>query len=474
MSRRKKEETSEYNDIVGTVPASEHVKDCYAIYGQSVNTERALPLAYDGLKPVQRRVLLTIAKLSSGLHNATEVIGNCINAYHPHGDSSLSSALVTLVNKYKPLVDGKGNFGKYRSLNGRQPSAAMRYVKAGASKLLEELYDKYIDFAPTFLNENDNQEAEYLPCLIPYCLICGADGIGVGCATKIPHCNCEDLLNVAKLILEGNDKKAKSYKVRPIPDGGCGTLEITDEQLERFNTEGECQVYVSAKITPVWDEDESRYAYIITDFPENVNPSRILYSLRSEIDEKLVYIRDESALSVKIVVGREKRIKRITDEELHQKLIKCTRVRCSYRNYVVADGVAKVMTPYEMIKSAIEKLLEAESKYLQRKLDKVSTSILVELYKQDVAKELMVDTKKMEPKHIISRISERRPEAKDELTESLVKTIMSKSISILKSAPKDLKELYKEQAELQKYIEVPAKYYLDYQYNIVKDSLLKN
>lgn len=472
MARRKKNQEDRRSDVVGTVGVCETVKTCYWTYGISVNTNRALPSIYDGLKPVQRRLLLALNRMPSGLHNATSVVGNTINYYHARGSSGVEGAIGTMINKYKPLLSGKGNFGRYRSLSGSQPGAAMRYVKVGASPLFESMYGQSIQYAPTFLNENDYQESEYLPTMIPYCLICGADGIGVGCATKIPHCNTQDLLNVAKLILQGKDKKAQSYKVRPIPDGGIGNLEITDEQLEKFNSLGECQVKVSADIEQVWDEEEGRTAYVITNFPENVNPAKILISLRTELDEKLVYIRDESDKTLRIVVGREKRIKRITDEELFHKLQRCTSVKCSYRNYVVIGDVAKVATPYEMIKASCEKLIEAEKLSLEAQLVKVTNQIIFELYKQDVAKQLMSDEKKSKPEDILWRIHQEREGAKEELTIDHVKFILGKSISMLKSSPKDVNNLYKEQSNLHKWIANPHKYYLDHKYSAIASTLI--
>lgn len=469
--RKSKDTNQQINDVIGELPVYSHVKTCYTVYGKSVNTDRALPLIYDGLKPVQRRALLTASKLSQGLHNATEIVGTTINLYHPHGSSGLEGAIVNLVNKYKPLLVGKGNFGKYRSLSGQQPAAAMRYVKVGASKLLTDTYAEYIDFAPTFINENDHTEQMYLPCPVPYCLLCGADGIGLGCATKIPHCDCNDLMNVVKLILEGKDKKAQSYLVHPIPDGGSGNLTITDEELKKFNTKGECQVEVSAKVEGLWDETEGRWSYVVTDFPDNINPAKILVNFRDLIREGLVYVRDESTTSLRIIVGREKRIKKITDEEVEKLLKRAVTIKCSYRNYVVTDNdVAQVVTPYQMIKAAIDKLLEAEVLSLKKQLNKLDLDILFELYKKDVANELMSTDKELSASDIIKNIKKHKK--CDDLTEDAVKFIVSKSISMLKSTKsKDMDALYRQHKDIENAINDPKKYYLKTRYETIRKEL---
>ncbi|HEY6542497.1 MAG TPA: DNA gyrase subunit A, partial [Ktedonobacteraceae bacterium] len=65
------------------------ISQAFATYGLSVVTDRALPDARDGLKPVQRRIL-------AGMRNArflsthttvksAEVVGLILGNYHPHG-----------------------------------------------------------------------------------------------------------------------------------------------------------------------------------------------------------------------------------------------------------------------------------------------------------------------------------------------------------------------------------------------------
>ena len=58
-------------------------------YSVSVITDRALPDARDGLKPVHRRIVYAMEDLKldpSKLHKkSARIVGDVIGKYHPHG-----------------------------------------------------------------------------------------------------------------------------------------------------------------------------------------------------------------------------------------------------------------------------------------------------------------------------------------------------------------------------------------------------
>ena len=102
-------------------------------YAVAVNTDRAIPDATSGLKPVARRILWSSfesGRTFSKPHvKAARIVGDVMGAYHPHGDTSIYDALVRLAqpfNMCEPLVNGHGNFG---SVDG-DGAAAMRYTEA--------------------------------------------------------------------------------------------------------------------------------------------------------------------------------------------------------------------------------------------------------------------------------------------------------------------------------------------------------
>ena len=92
-------------------------------YASYVILERAVPHLYDGLKPVQRRILHAMRELDDGRYNkVANVVGHTMQ-YHPHGDASIAGALVQLGQK-DLLIDCQGNWGNI--LTG-DSAAAPRY-----------------------------------------------------------------------------------------------------------------------------------------------------------------------------------------------------------------------------------------------------------------------------------------------------------------------------------------------------------
>lgn len=69
-------------------------------YAVAVNTDRSIPNATDGLKPVAKRIIygaFDCGFKSSKPHvKCASVIGNVMSDWHPHGDSSIYGALVRL------------------------------------------------------------------------------------------------------------------------------------------------------------------------------------------------------------------------------------------------------------------------------------------------------------------------------------------------------------------------------------------
>lgn len=89
----------------------EEMKKSYINYAMSVITERALPDARDGLKPVHRRILYSMHQ--NGLSavarfkKSATVVGDVLGSYHPHGDTSVYDAMVNLAQDFKtryPLI----------------------------------------------------------------------------------------------------------------------------------------------------------------------------------------------------------------------------------------------------------------------------------------------------------------------------------------------------------------------------------
>ena len=99
---------------IATCDIGKKIEENYVIYGIEVNTQRQFPLVYDGLKPVQRRLLINGAILCADSNvKSARLIGDTLGKNHPHGDISLYDSLVNLVNDDNPLFIGEGNWGGY-------------------------------------------------------------------------------------------------------------------------------------------------------------------------------------------------------------------------------------------------------------------------------------------------------------------------------------------------------------------------
>ena len=73
-------------------------KDWFLDYASYVILERAVPTIDDGFKPVQRRILHSMKDLDDGRYNkVANIVGHTMQ-YHPHGDASISDAIVQLLS----------------------------------------------------------------------------------------------------------------------------------------------------------------------------------------------------------------------------------------------------------------------------------------------------------------------------------------------------------------------------------------
>ena len=125
-------------------PLSRALGERYLQYALSTITNRALPDARDGLKPVHRRLLFAMRQLKldpgSGFKKSARIVGDVMGKFHPHGDQAIYDALVRLAQDFAvryPLIDGQGNFG---NIDGDNP-AAMRYTESRMTEVARLLLD---------------------------------------------------------------------------------------------------------------------------------------------------------------------------------------------------------------------------------------------------------------------------------------------------------------------------------------------
>ena len=174
-------------------------KDWFLDYASYVILDRAIPSVYDGFKPVQRRIMHSMRELEDGRYNkVANIVGNTMK-YHPHGDASITDAMVQIGQK-ELLIDTQGNWGNVYTGDS---AAAARYIEARLTPFaLEVVFNpKTTDWAKSY--DGRNNEPIDLPVKFPLLLAQGVEGIGVGLSTKIlPH-NFNELITASISYLKG-------------------------------------------------------------------------------------------------------------------------------------------------------------------------------------------------------------------------------------------------------------------------------
>ena len=232
-----------YNDIINELGTN------FIEYAVAVNTDRSIPNATDGLKPVAKRILygaFDCGFKSEKPHvKCANLVGNVMADWHPHGDSSIYGALVRLSQKWVmryPLIDFHGSNG---NIDGDGP-AAYRYTEARLAKLTEDgmlcgIKKKNVDFIPNYSETKD--EPVELPSIFPNLLCNPNAGIGVAIASSWA---CHNLGEVAQAIYDYMDGKEPML---PGPDFPTGGIIINKNDIPAIMKTGHGSVKIRGKYT---------------------------------------------------------------------------------------------------------------------------------------------------------------------------------------------------------------------------------
>lgn len=189
------------DETVNVHPLTGMYQNWFLDYASYVILERAVPHLYDGLKPVQRRILHTMKRMDDGRYNKVANIAGETMKFHPHGDASIVDAL-TQMGRQNLLIDCQGSWGNI--LTGDE-AAAPRYIEGRLTKFaLDVLFNpKTTEWKLSY--DGRNKEPVALPVKFPLLLAQGAEGIAVGLSAKIlPH-NFGELCQAAISYLKGED-----------------------------------------------------------------------------------------------------------------------------------------------------------------------------------------------------------------------------------------------------------------------------
>lgn len=235
-------------------------KNWFLDYASYVILERAIPSVYDGLKPVQRRILHSMRELEDGRYNkVANIVGNTMK-YHPHGDMAITDAMVQIGQK-ELLIDTQGNWGNIFTGDG---AAAARYIEARLTPFaLEVVYNpKTTEWTNSY--DGRNKEPVNLPVKFPLLLAQGVEGIAVGLSTKIlPH-NFLELIDASILHLKG-----KRFAL--FPDFlTAGTIDVSQYNDGKRGGKIRCRAKIS---------QTDKYQLTITEIPFGTNTTSLIESI---------------------------------------------------------------------------------------------------------------------------------------------------------------------------------------------------
>lgn len=251
------------------------------VYSMEVNLARSIPEIGDGLKPVQRRVLYAANQFYGPKPVKTaKIVGLTLGNYHPHGDQSIVGAIETMVHHPTPTLEGHGEWGSLID-----SAAAMRYTLTRLSDYGRTMFHPdYINKEVTaFVPNYDDSDIEpvTLPAQLPYVLMTGAEGVGVGITTMLPSFTAESLVEVMSRMLSGETLQAVDFaKTLKYDHKWGGTVVNTKanklEWLKLF-TSTQARVLFEAHLE-VLREDKT---VLINDWPPGLNPEKFVENVRT-------------------------------------------------------------------------------------------------------------------------------------------------------------------------------------------------
>ena len=373
----------DFTERIVDIDVAEEMQGSFLEYAYSVIYSRALPDARDGLKPVQRRILYTMAEMGlrpdRGHVKCARVVGECMGRLHPHGDGAIYDALVRLAQPFSmrvPLVDGHGNFG---SLGNDDPPAAMRYTEARlaatATAMTAGLDEDVVDFVPNY--DAREQQPVVLPAAIPNLLVNGASGIAVGMATSIPPHNLVEVVSAARHLLAHPratlDDLMRFVPGPDLPTGGKivglgGVREAYETGRGTFRTRASTRV---ESITP------RRKGIVVTELPYNVGPERVLERIKELYGaKKLPGIAD-----VKDLTDRAKGLRLVIEvkngfspEAVLEQLYRLTPLEETFgiNNVALVEGQPRTLGLKEMLEVFVDHRLDVvrrRSAYRRRRAE---------------------------------------------------------------------------------------------------------
>ena len=317
-------------------PIIHEVEQSFLDYSLSVITDRAIPSAEDGLKPVARRILWDM--FDKGYFNnkkfvkCAQPVGDTMGRFHPHGDTSIYGALVWLSQPWNmryPLISFHGNNG---SRDGDE-AAAYRYTECKLSKMGEEMLadikKNTSDWQLAYTDEEE--EPIYLPGRIPNLLVNGTSGIAVAMACSFAPHNLNEVMDAAKYLLDNPTCEIKDLLTFiKGPDFPTGGMIINKDELLNTYITGKGRARIRGEYTI--ESNKGQDSIVFTSIPYKVSKTQLILDIDKLCEdgtlEGITAIRDESNIQgVRFVIELAKGV---SAESIISKLFKNTRLEDTY------------------------------------------------------------------------------------------------------------------------------------------------
>jgi len=374
------------NETMVMKPVEEEITQSYIDYAMSVIVSRALPDVRDGLKPVIRRILVTMNDMNltawSKYKKSMGVVGQALRDYHPHGDTSVYDAMVRLAQPFSmryPLVDGQGNFG---SVDG-DGAAAARYTEARMTKLAEEMLQDIkqdtVDRRPNY--DQSREEPISLPTKFPASLCNGTMGIAVGMATNMPPHNLSEVIDACLEYIDDLEVTvADIMKHVKGPDFPTGGIIFDTANIKEVYEKGRGGITMRG-VVDFEENAKKQDVIIISQLPYQVNKANLVAKIGELVNDKkidgIVDITDESQkneMRVSIVLR-----KWVVKENILLRLYKYTDLQCNFNVNNVAliekGKQPKHLNIRDMIIEFVDYRREVVTRRSQFQLDKAEARL---------------------------------------------------------------------------------------------------
>ena len=373
---------SENEGQVVPINIEDEMKRSYLGYAVSMIIARALPDVRDGLKPVQRRILMAMndLHLTPGAHyrKSAKISGDTSANYHPHGNQVIYPTIVRMAQDFNaryPLVDGQGNMG---SIDG-DPPAAERYTEVRMSpyamEMLDDLDKDTVDWQPNYDQTRD--EPLVLPGRFPNLLCNGGAGIAVGMATNIPPHNLCEVVDATTHLIDNPEATVQDLmKFVQGPDFPTAGLILGTKGIKSAYETGRGQVTMQAQIS-LDPQENGKTQIIITELPYQVNKARLIEQIADLVRGKKIDgitnlddFSDRTGMRIVIELRRDAHPRKVLNY-----LLKHTPLRTNFGVIMLAlvKGTPRVLNLKQIIQHYIDHRTEIVVRRTRYDLEKAKS-----------------------------------------------------------------------------------------------------